>query len=164
MRRNVWILPISFFFVCGLEYAAEDQKSPREILKEHIGDRFQVADSLSVEELLFTLRLKIKDEYYGASVFSQEEEPVFLGTIESQFSSKSIFNNVGQYGSNVSSRSIWNDVGRYGSEVSSYSARNSVTSKPPVIIKGNKVIGFLTVNKIIRDGIDPHLLKYFFTE
>jgi hypothetical protein len=95
----------------------------------------------------------------GAKLIAQDEEYTFLGNFENAYSSNSIFNNFGNHGSEYSSKSIWNKYGTFGSEYSVYSPFNSYSSKPPLIIKNGKVIGYLTTNKYMKGALNPNLLK-----
>ena len=52
----------------------------------------------------------------------------------SQYSSESICNQYGDYGSEYSSVSIWNEYGNYGSEFGSESPWNEYSSKGPKIV------------------------------
>jgi len=89
----------------------------------------------------------------GAYVYSQELTPVYLGFFGGQFSSESIINEYGTYGSPYSSLSVRNEYGTYGSPYSTYSANNDYTSYPPEIYKYGVLIGHLTTNSIITDGV-----------
>jgi hypothetical protein len=93
----------------------------------------------------------------GASVIADDGQ--FLGKLTSQYSSDSILNEYGTYGSQYSSDSIWNPYGRYGSEYSSLSPFNQYTSTPPVLVKGGKVVAYLTTNKSLRGAVNPYAVK-----
>ena len=95
----------------------------------------------------------------GASIIAQDPENTFLGKIENEFSSESVFNEFGNYGSEFSSRSIWNEFSSFGSEFSSYSPFNEFASTPPMIIKNGRVIGYLTRNKFLRGALSPNILR-----
>ena len=95
----------------------------------------------------------------GASIVAQDDENTFLGTISSKFDGKSIFNQFGTYGSEFSGKSIWNKFSQYGSEFSAYSPFNKVSGTPPLIIKGGKVIAYLSANRSLQGAISPNLLK-----
>ena len=67
-------------------------------------------------------------------LYSDEAQPVYLGTVSSNcYSSDSIVNKYGSYGSEYSSTSISNEFGRYGSPYSSYSAFNDYALHPPAV-------------------------------
>ena len=93
----------------------------------------------------------------GASVVAKDG--TFLGRIENSYSSNSILNEYGNYGSKYSRTSIWNEYGSYGGEYSAQSPFNKYTSTPPMIIKNNSVIGFLSVNTSLRSALNPYVLK-----
>jgi hypothetical protein len=83
----------------------------------------------------------------------------FLGIITwNEYDPNSIFNSVGRYGSSVSPTSIWNDVCQYGSDISSKSAFNDLASSPPLLVRDETVIGYLTLNISKRGAIHPLLL------
>lgn len=104
---------------------------------------------------------EIVDILRDASILALDEEYTFLGKLSNEYDSKSIFNEYGTYGSEYSSNSIWNEYGIFGGKYSLYSPFNDYTSTPPIIIKNGKVIGYLTTNKSLADGISPFLLKAF---
>lgn len=95
----------------------------------------------------------------GAKLIAQDDENTYLGEIKNSYAGDSIFNEYGTYGSEYSSSSIWNEYATFGSEYSSYSPFNEYTSTPPMMIKGGKIIGYLTANKSIKASISPNLLK-----
>jgi hypothetical protein len=94
-----------------------------------------------------------------ARIVGQNRESTFLGKIMSEYNNDSIFNIFGDYGNKDHSNTIWSEFGVFGSPFSLYSALNEHSSKPPMIIKDGKVIGYLTTNKSIVGAIDPLLLK-----
>lgn len=89
----------------------------------------------------------------GASVYSQESTPVYLGFFGSQFASESIMNQFGTYGSQFNSLSVRNTLGTYGSTFGTYSANNDYTSVPPRIYKYGVLIARLTTNSSISGGV-----------
>lgn len=95
----------------------------------------------------------------GSKLIAQDDENTYLGKITSSFDSDSIFNEFGTYGSEFNSKSIWNEFGTFGSEFSAVSPFNNLSSKPPMIVKGGKIIGYLSANKNIKNSITPNLLK-----
>ncbi len=95
----------------------------------------------------------------GSVVIAQDGKNTYLGKIANSFDSESIFNEFGTYGSEFSSDSIWNEFATFGSEFSSYSPFNEFTSTPPMIIRNNEVIGYLSANKSIQASVSPNLLK-----
>lgn len=92
----------------------------------------------------------------GAIVASSDG--TYLGRVSSPYDSQSIFNDIGTYGSTISSKSIWNDIGTYGSDISPKSAMNDLASDPPMLIKNQRIIGYLTVNKVKPGAVNPLLL------
>ena len=95
----------------------------------------------------------------GANLLAQNDENTYLGEITNRYASDSILNEYGTYGSEYSSNSIWNKYSPFGSEYSSYSPFNEYTSTPPMMIKGGKIIGYLTASNSIKASISPNLLK-----
>ena len=86
-------------------------------------------------------------------LFGGEKYRKFLGEFTGNpYSSDSIWNEVGNYGSVVSSDSIWNEVGSYGSEVSSESPFCRVALNPPKIVDSlGNFYGYLTINTAFPD-------------
>ena len=95
----------------------------------------------------------------GAVVIAQDSKNTFLGKITNSFDSQSIFNEFGNYGNEFSSSSIWNSFSEFGNEFNSYSPFNEFSSSPPMIIKNQKILGYLSSNKSVRPAISPNLLK-----
>jgi hypothetical protein len=95
----------------------------------------------------------------GAKVFAQDDETTYLGKFSATYDSESIFNEYGLYGSEYNISSIWNEYADFGSPYSDVSAFNKFATKPPVILKNGKVIGYITVNKNINQRISPYILK-----
>jgi hypothetical protein len=95
----------------------------------------------------------------GARLVAQDDENTYLGKIANAFDGESIFNEFGKYGNEFQSNSIWNEFGKFGSEFHTHSPFNKLASKPPMIIKGGKVIGLLSTNKNLEGAISPSLLK-----
>lgn len=95
----------------------------------------------------------------GSVIVAQDSSNTVLGKITNSFDSDSIFNEFGTYGNEFSSDSIWNEFSTFGNEFGSNSPFNEFSSSPPMIIKGGKVIGYLSANKYIRNSISPNVLK-----
>lgn len=80
----------------------------------------------------------------------------FLGVISSNsFSSDSIANTFGRYGSSFSSTSIYNEFGTYGSNYSSLSPWNPYASQPPLLVRSGRFLGYLTANLSYVPRISP---------
>jgi len=95
----------------------------------------------------------------GAKIIAQDPNNTYLGSIVRQDLQDSVFNPVGPYGNQVSNTSIWNPVSPFGDPASEYSVSNPSTNKPPKIVKGGKVVGYLTVNTSIDMRLLPGFLK-----
>ena len=93
----------------------------------------------------------------GASIVAHDGE--FLGELSSEFASRSVLNQYGNFGSQYSSTSIWNTYGQYGGKYSDLSPFNGYTNTPPMLLINGKVVAYLTVNKSISNGINPYVLK-----
>lgn len=110
--------------------------------------------------LLFSLALHSQTLY----LYGGENNEIFLGCLNcDDYSSNSIWNDYGKYGSNYSSISIWNDYGIYGDDYSIYSPWNEYASDPPIIIDGKgHFYGYLTTNKyhVNRATFELALLLY----
>jgi len=94
----------------------------------------------------------------GASVYSQESTPTYLGFFGGQFASDSINNQFGTYGNQFGSLSVRNTFGTYGGSFGSYSAQNDFTTTPPVIVKNGEIIGYLTTNQFKVGGVSISLI------
>lgn len=92
----------------------------------------------------------------GAAIINDDGE--YLGLIADSSVRDSVFNEYGTYGSEYRSESIWNEYGKNGSEYRTNSAFNESASRPPRLIKNQRVIGFLTVNKSKPGGVNPRLV------
>ena len=102
---------------------------------------------------------EVCDIVRGAVLIAQDDKNTYIGKITNSYDSDSIFNDYGTYGSEYNSASIWNQYATFGSEYSSSSPNNSYTSTPPMIIKSQNIIGYLSANKSIKPSISPNLLK-----
>ena len=89
----------------------------------------------------------------GASIVAQDGRNTFLGKIDSEIAVNSIFNTVSLYGSEIGVHSVFNKIGQYGSDIGLYSANNEFSTKPPMIVKNGKILGYLTANRFVRGGI-----------
>jgi len=87
-------------------------------------------------------------------VFGGPGHKTYLGCLScSSYSSESLFNSYGNYGSPYSATSILNAYSEYGSSYGAYSACNPYASDPPVIVNsGGKYYGRLTVSSSRSDG------------
>lgn len=95
----------------------------------------------------------------GAKVIAQDSKNTYLGEVSNSYNTDSIFNEYGTYGSEYNDKSVFNSYGNFGNEYNQYSATNSYSSEPPMLIKNQKVIGYLSTNKDIQGTISPALLK-----
>lgn len=102
---------------------------------------------------------EVCDIVKDAVIIAQDEQNTFLGKITSSHDSKSIFNEFGAYGNPFSSSSIWNEFSVFGNDFNAQSPFNKFSSFPPMIVKGKKIIGYLTANKSLKGSISPNLLK-----
>jgi len=80
---------------------------------------------------------------------------VFLGCLTcSEYSTSSVFNPYGSYGSEYSSTSMLNRYSQWGSSYSDTSACNSSATHPPIVVRGsNTAIGFLTRNTSVNNAL-----------
>jgi len=125
---------------------------------------------LFVSIILIT-KVSIFAETYKLYGYQNGRYSVFLGTIEvrgnqvyeDKYSSNSIFNEYGNYGSEYSSTSIWNSYSNWGSEYSSTSATNSYATNPPAITDSrNNIVGYLTANSYFKNTqFGKSLSQYF---
>ncbi len=76
------------------------------------------------------------------------DDGTFLGSFENEYSTKSIYNQYGNYGSPYNSNSIMNKYGNYGSDYSDYSTFNKYANHAPWLVDayGNSY-GRLSINR-----------------
>jgi len=118
-----------------------------------------------LELLQAAVRVKVFEIYNRARVVAIDPNThngTLLGNIEDEYATFSIFNKLGTYGKPGSIVSIWNKNGRYGGSRSHQSPFNPDANYPPVIIKGEKIIGHLTIGNEFYKAIDPNWLKDYF--
>ncbi len=91
-------------------------------------------------------------------VFGGPGHKTYLGCLScSSYSSESLFNSYGTYGSEYSGTSILNAYSEYGSLYGAYSACNPYASDPAVIVDGSgRYYGRLTVSSSRSDGPPPN--------
>jgi len=100
-------------------------------------------------------------------IFGGSSHDVFLGCLTcNQFSSDSVLNEFGTYGSSYSAKSIWNEYGQYGGSYGMYSPCNPYASNPPVVVdRSGGFYGYLTVNEFHRQRItSPSILEWLETQ
>jgi hypothetical protein len=82
----------------------------------------------------------------GASIFSSEARPLYLGFLGDGVAQDSINNSLGAYGSPQATASVRNKLGPYGSESAPTGANNASASIPPKIVKDGSFIAYLSTN------------------
>jgi len=105
---------------------------------------------------------QLADKLTGASIIAQDDKNTFLGKIDNEFAKDSIFNEFSKYGSEFNAESIFNEFGKFGGEFSNLSPFNAFASKPPMIVKDGKIIGYLTANIAKKGGISVSSLRSIF--
>jgi len=85
-------------------------------------------------------------DLHGASIFSQEAVPKYLGFIGGTDGPNSINNSFGSFGSNFSPDSVRNSYSTYGSDFTMFGVKNKRALWPPVIVKNGKSIAYLSLN------------------
>lgn len=105
----------------------------------------------------------IPESPYSSNELSiRAADGTFLGSLTvNAYDALSIFNEFGQHGGMYSTPSIFNQYGIYGSAYSTFSPYNQFSSQPPVIMRGDKVIAWLTKNTFLSPRIDPDMVKAF---
>lgn len=98
-------------------------------------------------------------ELKGTNIQAQDEQQTFLGSINYRFDPNSIFNPVGQYGNRYGKDSIWNPYSMYGNHFNPRSPFNANAQAPPAIMRGDKIVGYLSANPAIPQSISPQRLK-----
>ena len=92
------------------------------------------------------------DQLDGASVYSQEAAPVFLGFFGRSSAANSITRSIGDYGNTTSAQSMKNKSSVYGSASGSYSINNPAATLPPVIVRNGATLGYITTNNNLFGG------------
>lgn len=88
----------------------------------------------------------------GASIFSDEEEPQYLGFFGSALAEHSVMNGDTHWGATYGYNNIVNTDSVYGNQSSNFSHRNNSASNPPLVVKNGRIIFRLSTNSNI-DGI-----------
>ena len=97
------------------------------------------------------------EDLEGAIVVADDGQA--LGKITTnQFDTQSFLNQFGAAGNEFNSNSILNQFGKYGNEFSALSPFNRFSATPPRIIRGNRVLGYLTRNAAKAPRLDPDVL------
>ena len=115
-----------------------------------------------LEEMLSEL---YKEQSKGAAPSGESyliaQDGQFLGKItKNRYENESLKNRYGPYGSIYSSTSIFNKYSQYGSRYGSYSIYNPYCSQPPKLYLNGQLKGYITVNKLIQNGIDPKVFLH----
>ena len=93
--------------------------------------------------------------------YLEAENGKFLGKISSnRYDNKSILNKYGPYGSRYSTTSIFNMYSDYGSRFGSNSVNNPYCSTPPKLVIGGRLLGYVTVNRHVINGISTEAFLY----
>ncbi|OKH12112.1 hypothetical protein NIES592_19035 [Fischerella major NIES-592] len=87
------------------------------------------------------------------------QDRTFLGIVSpNRYDSDSICNRYGDYGSRYGN-GIFNRYGKYGDRYSEQSAYNPRAEHPPLLIKNQQIIGFVSKNPKIANRYDPDMLQ-----
>jgi len=92
-------------------------------------------------------------ELEGSKIIAQDG--TFLGTLDDNYETESIYNEYSEHGSSYDSDSIWNDYSDYGGDYSNQSPFNEYSSNPPILLKDGEIVGKLTTDPYEYDGVDP---------
>ena len=86
-------------------------------------------------------------------LFIYAGDKTYLGCLtDNKYSTESVWNKYGTYGSKYSDKSIWNKYGTYGSPYGKYSPCNEYTNNAPVIVDQDwNFYGYFTANKYHKD-------------
>lgn len=95
----------------------------------------------------------------GSYLVAQDGQ--FLGKItDNSYDTDSILNEYGPYGSAYSTTSIFNEYSDYGSVYGQNSINNPYCSQPPKLIINGNLLGVVTTNNTIMNGISPKAFLY----
>ncbi len=166
-RMAIFTIALIFsLFVKANAKEFENTKSKLQVANEVFETEVDKLLKLDINLLEVALSIKLIEKYQGSIVQSSKPylgEYRFLGRIEHKSNAESIFSDIGIYGTQYGMYSIWNESGVFGGNFSLYSAFSEIANKPPLIIKDGTVIGYLSVNKTQQGAMNPHLLRYVFT-
>jgi hypothetical protein len=137
MSPKLLVLSVSVIALAGCGYVPQGGFQPQPFAPSYVppngGGALQPAFTNSPRLLLF----------------GGDDHKVFLGSpTDGKFSTDSIFNEFGDYGSKFANDSIWNQFGEYGSKFSDHSPWNKFANAPPVVVdtEGN-FYGYFTENR-----------------
>lgn len=96
--------------------------------------------------------------------YLQGQDGQFLGRIaDDPYGNDSILNNYGPYGSPYSNTSIFNKYSLYGSPYGQYSINNPYCTVPPHLYINGNLLGLVTKNQYIHNGIPTEGFLYTLT-
>lgn len=142
-----------------LQRSTDRNSMPKNTSIEAFRTKYASTLRLSFQELQAILAIKIYDEFYNATILADNNKRTYLGKISNTNEHDSIFYKYGIHGSEYGINSIWNTNGLYGSDFGIFSPFNDTTISPPLIVKNNKIIGYLSVNTRNPYSVNPYLLK-----
>ncbi len=93
------------------------------------------------------------EELNGAVLYSDEDNPAYLGFFGAASAVNSIMNRNGPHGDSISAYSVRNKFSIYGDAVNKFSALNIYAQRAPIIVTGAKIIGRLTARTLTEAGI-----------
>ena len=108
-----------------------------------------------LEQLLANLYEKQRESPFSTGEsYLEAQNSQYLGKITpNEFDSNSLLNEYGPYGSPYSTTSIFNEYSDYGSPYGSNSVKNAYCASPPKLFVNGQLLGFVTVNPYVADGI-----------
>jgi hypothetical protein len=92
-------------------------------------------------------------ELDGSVVYSDQDDPAYLGFFGVASATNSIMNRSGPHGDSVSAYSVRSTTSIYGNTWDKFSINNIYGRRPPIIVKRAKIIGRLTANTLIDGGV-----------
>jgi hypothetical protein len=95
-------------------------------------------------------------------IFGGDDHKVFLGCLNcDKFSSNSIWNTYGNFGSKFNNTCIWNKFGDYGGKYGDQSPFNKYASHPPVLVDNDgNFFGYFTADKFKDKRTDSKLALF----
>jgi len=99
------------------------------------------------------------EPFRGALIIGQDADHTYLGKIANNSDGDSIFNDFSPYGDPLSPKSIWNEFSTFGNSFNGLSPFNESSATPPEIVKDGSMIGYLSMNKNVKNSISPNALK-----
>lgn len=93
----------------------------------------------------------------GADMYAADN--TYLGRVtRNAFDGESLANEFSTYGNSFNANSIFNKFGPYGNPYSQLSPFNEFSRTPPRLMKGQKILAYVSNNQFVSPRVDPRAL------